>query len=392
MKPAFRYPLILALLLVVMPVALMPVPAGDAPSSDSIKGALQPFVDRHELAGAVALVADREKVLSLDAVGYANIGAKRPMIVQALFWIASQSKPITAALLMMLVDEGKVKLDEPVEKYLPEFKGQMVMVKEGKETRLEKPVHPITVREILSHTSGLPFQTGKESPTLDILTLREAAQSYGETPLLFQPGTQYRYSNAGINTAGRIIEVVSGMSYEDFLAKHLTEPLGMKDTTFWPSEEQLKRLAQSYRPSKDKMDLEEVKIGQLHYPLTDRKRQPMPAGGLFATARDVSRFCRMMLNGGTFEGKKYLSGTAVKEMTKRQTPPTVTDSYGLGFSVGGDGFGHGGAHATNMWIDTNRGMVVVWMVQETGGFPGNGGQSQGAFRKAADEVFKRSRQ
>lgn len=381
-----RKPLLLALLFAVLPVAFWPVSAGDGPAS-STKAAVQPFVDRHELAGAVMLVADRNKVRSLEAVGYSDVAAKRPLIVQALFWIASQSKPITASLLMMLVDEGKVKLDDPVEKYLPEFKGQKLIGPKGAEKELRTPSHPITVREILSHTSGLPFATSKEAPTLDRFTLAEGARSYAETPLRSEPGTQYSYSNAGINTAGRIIEVVSGMPYEDFLAKRLTGPLGMKDTTFWPNEEQLGRLAKSYKPTKDKTDLEETRIGQLRYPLDDRKRQPMPAGGLFSTASDVARFCQMVANGGTFEGKRYLSEEAVKEMTRRQTGKGMP-GYGLGWQVGGDGFGHGGAHATNMWIDPNRGLIYVWMVQETGGFPGKGGDAQGAFRKAAAERFK----
>jgi CubicO group peptidase (beta-lactamase class C family) len=383
MKSHPRYPLLLALFVAALPIAL--APAGDAPSSSGIKSALQPYVDRHEIAGAVTLVADRDKVLSLDAVGFADVEAKTPMIVQALFWIASQSKPITAVLLMMLVDEGKVNLDDAVEKYLPEFKGQKLI---GPKGDLEVPNHPITVREILTHTSGLPFSTKKETPTLDTLTLAEAARSYGETPLQSEPGTRFAYSNAGINTAGRIIEVVSGMPFEDFLAKRLTAPLGMKDTTFWPSEEQLKRLAKSYRPTKDKNDLEEVKIGQLKYPLNDRKRQPMPAGGLFSTASDVGRFCQMVANGGTIGDKQYLTEAAVKEMTKRQTGPNIKEDWGLGWSRGGNGFGHGGAHATNMWIDAQRGLITVWMVQETGGFPGKGGEAQGAFNKAASGLIQ----
>ena len=206
---------------------------------------------------------------------------------------------------------------------------------------LKRPQHPITVREILSHSSGLPFSSAMEQPTLDLLPLRIIARSYAMTPLLFKPGTKYQYSNAGINTAGRIIEVVSHMPYQDFLQKRLFDPLGMKDTTFWPTEEQLKRLAKSYKPTADKKDLEETTIGQLKYPLSDRRRQPVPAGGLFSTADDLRRFCQMMLNDGTFNGKRLLSEEAVKEMTKKQTAAGIKESYGLGFSVGTGGFGHG---------------------------------------------------
>jgi CubicO group peptidase (beta-lactamase class C family) len=189
-----------------------------------IPAALQPFLDNHTLAGAVTLVATPEKILDVQAVGYADIAAKKPMTRDSLFWIASMSKPITTTAFMMLVDEGKVKLDDPVEKYLPEFKDQWLAVESDKDHRLLKPVRAITVREILSHTSGLPFSTGLEKPTLDVFPLEARVRGYAMTPLEFAPGTKYQYSNAGINTAGRIIEVVSGMSYENFLDTRLFGP------------------------------------------------------------------------------------------------------------------------------------------------------------------------
>ena len=399
MKTAFRTSrLFLALLLPAL--AALPLGAAEPRIADS----LQPFVDSHTLAGAVTLVASRDKVLSLEAVGYADVAAKTPMKTDNLFWIASMSKPMTATAFMMLVDEGKVKLDDPVEKYLPEFKGQWLPRSRAR-TRCccKKPSHPITVRNILSHTSGLPFKSKAEEPTLDALPLRDAVRSYAEAPLIFDPDSKYQYANAGINTAGRIIEVVSGMPYEDFMQKRLFDPLGMKDTTFWPSEEQVKRLAKSYKPGKDNMGLEEITITQLHYPLTDRKRQPMPAGGLFSTASDVGVFCQMVLNGGTFQGKKYLSEDAVRQMTSTQTGDLLNqgkgeNGYGLGWqtsrqSRGETGpvipgpCGHGGAYATNMWIDPERGLITVYMVQHAG-YPGkDGGKVRGAFEKAAVDAF-----
>ena len=251
----------------------------------SITAALQPFVDSHTLAGAVTLVADKDRILSVDTVGYADIAAGKPMAADALFWIASQSKPITATAFMMLVDEGKVKLDDPVEKYLPEFHGQWLAVEQDRDHMLlKKPRHPITIREILSHTSGLPFASAAERPTLDLLPLRVGALSYAMTPLQFEPGSKYQYSNAGINTAGRIIEVVSGMPYEEFLETRLLRPLGMKDTTFWPSEEQLRRLAKSYRPNRDGTASKRPRSRSSSIRSTTADRQPMPAGGLFSTA------------------------------------------------------------------------------------------------------------
>lgn len=357
-------------------------------SAQSIQTALQPFVDRQVLAGAVGCVASKDKILDVETVGFADIAAKKPMATNAIFWIASMSKPMTGAALMMLVDEGKVRLDDPVEKYLPEFQGMMRCAeRDGDHVVLRKPSHPITVREILSHTSGLPFSSPMEQPTLDGLPLAEAVQSYAMGALVFEPGTQYQYSNEGLNTAGRIIEVVSGMPYEEFMNRRLFGPLDMVDTTFWPNQAQVERLAKSYKPNKDGTGLEETTVGQLHYPLNDRlRRHPMPAGGLFSTAQDVARFAQMILNGGALEGRRYLSEESVKVMTSKQTAESIKDGYGLGWAVSRDWCGHGGAFATNLSIDRQKGLVTVWMVQHAG-FPGDGGKAQEVFHSLALSQF-----
>ena len=356
-------------------------------SSDAIADALQPFVDSHFLAGAVTLVANKAKTLDLQSVGYEDVAAHKPMATGALFWVASETKPITATCLMMLVDEGKAHLDDPVEKYLPEFHGQWLAAEhDDTHLLLKKPAHPITLREILSHTSGLPFASPMEQPTLDTLPLMLGARSYAMTPLQFEPGGKYQYSNAGINTAGRIIEVLTGMSYADFLKRRLLTPLGMKDTTFWPSKAQVARMAKSYKPNADKTNLEETTITQLRYPLDDRSREPMPAGGLFSTAADMARFCQMILNGGVWAGKRIVSEAAIREMTRKQTGENIKEGYGLGWLTGGGVFGHGGAYATNMMVDSNHGLILIYMVQHAG-FPGNGDQSFEAFKKAAMAQF-----
>jgi CubicO group peptidase (beta-lactamase class C family) len=383
----------LIVLFVGLPAALVAATADEAPPAQQkgVAAAVKPFVDDGNLAGAVMLVANKDKVLIVESVGLADIAAKMSMPLNAVFWIASMSKPITAAALMMLVDEGKVKLDDPVEKYIPEFKNLQVpdeKPEKGKQpTKFRKPSHPITVRECLSHTSGLPFKSPEESPTIDVLPLKDAVLSYTKHPLLYDPGTGYTYSNAGINTAGRIIEIASGMPYEDFLDKRMFGPLGMKDTTFWPSAQQAKRLAQSYKTDKDKKILELTKVTALKYPLTSKSdRYPCPGGGLFSTAQDCGVFCQMLLGNGEFKGKRYLSEAAVKELSSKQTGKDIKTNYGLGFAIDGNGFGHGGAYATNMHVDRKHGIITVWMVQHAG-FPGNGGQAQGAFRKAAEEMY-----
>ena len=356
-------------------------------TSPKITEALQPFVDSQALAGAVTLVADKDKFLSVDTVGFTDVAAKKAMPADALFWIASQSKPVTGAALMILVDEGKVDLNAPVSKYLPEFNNTWVTAYRDNDTvLLKRPTRQITVRDCMNHTSGMPFKSDLEQPTLDLLPLRDGIRSYALTPLNSEPGTKYAYSNAGINTGGRIIEVVSGLKYEDFLDQRLFVPLGMTDTTFWPNEEQLTRLAKPYKPTADKRGLEETTISQLRYPLNDRTRQPMPGGGLFSTASDMGRFCQMVLNRGTLDGKRILSEAAVATMTSKQTAESIKDGYGVGWSTQGESFGHGGALATNHNIDTKRGLITIFLVQHAG-FPKNGNESQGAFRKAAEAQF-----
>jgi CubicO group peptidase (beta-lactamase class C family) len=198
----------LSLLAILLALAPLCLPAAEP----SITAALQPFVDSHSLARAVTLVSSKDKVLTVDVVGFADIAAKKPMTPDSLFWIASMSKPITGTAVMILVDEGKVSIDDPVEKYLPEFAGQMVNIAQsGDLVILKKPARPITIKDVLSHTSGLPHLSRAEKQ-IDMLTLKEAGISYALTPLMFEPGSKYQYSNAGINTAGRVIEVVSGMS------------------------------------------------------------------------------------------------------------------------------------------------------------------------------------
>lgn len=350
---------------------------------------LQPFVDDKVLAGAVTLVADKDKILEVGTVGWADIAARKPMTEDAIFWIASMSKPMTATAFMMLVDEGRVGLDDPVEKYLPEFKGQMVIAeKDGEHALLKKPKHPITVRNVLSHTSGLPFKSAVENPTLDMLPLRTAVLSYAAQPLEFEPDTKYQYSNAGINTAARIIEVITGQPYEDFMQQRLFDPLGMKDTTFWPGEAQQKRIALSYKPSADKGGIEATPVAQLHYPLHERIRQPMPAGGLFSTAADTARFGQMLLNGGQFGGRRYISEASLKQLQTRQTAEGLA-SYSLGFSINGAAFGHGGAHSTNLTIDPAKGLVMVFMVQHAGWRNDSGKGISPGFLKAAAARYAR---
>ena len=385
-----------AVLVLALCVPAIQVPSGltwaqTAPvtSPKGVASSLQPFIDHHVLAGAVTLVASPEKVLSLEAVGYADIAAHKPMRTDNLFWIASMTKPITATALMMLVDEGKVNVDDPVEKYLPEFQGQMLAVeKEKGKVVLKKPTHPITVKNLLTHTSGLANEAAA-GQHWNVTSLRAAVECYAASPLKFEPGSKFEYNNPGINTVGRIIEVVSGLPYNEFVDHRLFLPLGMTDTTFWPSEVQVRRLAKAYKPTADKTGLEEVPCPLLVDPLEGPRSVPFPAGGLFSTATDVSIFCRMILGGGVLEGTRYLSEKAIQRMTSTQTG-SLPVTYGFGWFTDrkpGGPFGHGGAHKTDMHIDPRQRLITVLLVQHTDWRNDEGKKILPTFQQAALKTF-----
>jgi CubicO group peptidase (beta-lactamase class C family) len=374
--------------------------ANQPAANDPIRSFLQPLVENHTLAGVVTLVASKDRIVDVQAVGYSDLGARVPMRPDCLFWIASTSKPMTVTAFMTLVDEGKVNLDDPVEKYLPEFHGQMVSPPQSKtntepaavhaaSTRVPA-VHPIRVREILSHTSGLPFRSKLQPAALDLLPLNQAVRSFAAEPLIFQPGTAYSYSNEGINTAARIIEVVSGMPYEQFMQQRLFDPLGMEDTTFWPNTEQISRLAKSYKVDTNTHELVALQIDQLTYPLNDKARRfPMPAGGLFSTAGDVARFCQMILTGGMAHGKRIVSEAAIREMTRTQNKMFDGKNYGLGWGISDDGFGHGGAYNNAMEISPSKERILVFMVQQSGPFGTAAGESiVPSLKRIADDLIR----
>lgn len=367
-----------------------PGPATVPPASRSIADLLRPFVDRQTMAGAVTLVATQDKVLSLEAVGWADIAAHRPMTTDCLFGIASMCKPMTASALMVLVDEGQVTVDDVVEKYLPEFKGQMVIAeRDAEHVLLKKPQSPLRIRHLLTHTGGLLYQSPMEAPTLDRLALRDAVRSHAILPLQFEPGTRSLYSSAGVSTAARIVEVVAGVPFEKFLAERIFQPLGMHDSTFVPTEEQLQRVAKLYRTNAARNALEETHAARFSYPLSDPRRQPMPGSGLFSTASDVAKFCRMILSGGVFEGCRVLSEAAVKAMTSRQTPPEVAANYGYCWDLGQDGcVGHGGSFRTWMTIDTKLGLITIFLAQQDNDWLHEDGKNMvPLFREAARKLL-----
>lgn len=362
--------------------------AGEAAVAPDIAASLQPFVDRKTLAGAVTLVATKDAIVSHQTIGFADIAAQQPMKADSVFWIASMSKPLTGVALMMLVDEGKVDLGAPLSKYLPEFAEMQVEAKEGDKVVVKKAATAITVRHVVSHTSGLVFLLPAEKGKIDVLPIADSVAQSAKLPLKFEPGSGWLYSNCGINAVGRIIEVVSGMPYERFMQERLFTPLGMKDTVSVLSAAQVARLAKSYRPTTDKSALQELQINYLTYPLDAPTRHPCPGGGFFSTASDLAAFGRMLLNGGTLDGRRYLSPEALKQFAAKQTG-TQDNGYGVCVAMdkGGNGFGHGGAYATDIWVDTRHQLVTIYLVQHNGYAGTDGGKILPTFKQAALATF-----
>jgi CubicO group peptidase (beta-lactamase class C family) len=384
-------------LLIVSAVALSQLPA--PVWADAVSDQMQRFVDNETVSGAVTLVATRSGIAHWEAVGKSDVAAGRAMQKEDLFWIASMTKPMTAVCVLILQEEGKLSIDEPVEKYLPEFKNQwMVEKKDAKKLVLVRPKRPVTVRDLLTHTAGL----GDVKPPRVHSTLGELTMAYAREPLQFEPGSQWSYSNPGINTLGRLVEVLSGKSFAAFIRERIFDPLQMQDTTFWPTEEQLKQVAKSYKLNKDTGKLEETTVYFTEGSLSDRRRTPFPAGGLYSSAKDVAQFYRMMLNGGELDGKRLLKPETVDLMTTTQSGEIKTGfvegmSWGLGFQVVREPlgataalskgtFGHGGAYATQSWADPVKGLAYVLLIQRAGMPNGDGSEIRAEFQKAASEL------
>jgi CubicO group peptidase (beta-lactamase class C family) len=361
--------------------------ADDTPSSPEVTAALRPWLDSHKLAGFVGIIADRSgKVHYRNLEGYADVEAKQPIGEDNVFWIASMTKMFAGASIMMLVDEGKVSLDDPVEKFIPQL-GQWMVVEEKDDSHvlLKPPVHAVTVRHILSHTSGLTGSSELQQVTgADSTPLKIRALSSVTGPLQWQPGSKYAYGNQGMNIAARIVEIVSGMPYETFLQTRFFDPLGMSETTFWPSDSQIARLCGAYGPNKDKTGYARGDIGYLTKPFNDRvHRFPEAGGGLFSTTHDILRYGLMLANDGELDGHRYLSHAAMDELRKEQTGETHVN-YSLGYHLRNGMFGHDGAYGTDLSVNPKTGMIAIFMVQCTSG---DQWAARDQFLKTATEVF-----
>ncbi len=351
---------------------------------------MKSFIDRQTVTGAVTLVAHGSNIVEFDATGMADAEAGHAMQKDTIFQIMSMTKPVTAIGIMMLAEEGKLALRDPVEDYLPEFKGLRVRTTASPDAdRLSIPNHAITIRDLLTHTAGIQDYPGPPAipdyaQTLSV-PLDEVVRQLAKQPLLFQPGTQWSYSSPGIEILGRIIEVCSGEKYVDFITEHILKPLGMKDSFFFPPPDKISRIAMVYAQKDGKLAPSPASIlgGD---PAKHRQGAvfPAPGWGLYSTAEDLLHLYRMMLNDGVYEGHRYLSPFSVHVMTEPQTTgiqpvgwmrgsdyglawEIVTDPLGdlAGHTIGT--YGHGGAFGTQGWIDPNKDLISILLIQRSDG-------------------------
>src|SRR5438093_2852168 len=272
-----------------------------------IHSCMQQFVDKGTAAGIVTLVARHGRVAALDAVGFTDLESKQPMKVDSIFQIHSMTKPIVAIAAMILAEEGKLQVGDPVEKYLPEFRGQWVAEsKSAQAMSLRRPARPVTLRDLMTHTSGMstnPPDAIKELHGALHKTLAEVVLVESQQPLDFDPGTKWQYSNNGIAALARVIGVVSGVSFEKFLEARIFQPLGMKDTYIFPPKEKHHRIPTAYilkdgKPVKYTAD----PLGEGVMKFREGAKYPLPEGGLYATASDLYVLYQMMLNKGHVNG------------------------------------------------------------------------------------------
>jgi len=363
--------------------------AQNSPDIAALDASLRGAVERKDVPGVVALVTDRERVLYKSAFGVADVSTGRPLTQDALFRIASMTKPVTSVALMQLIEQGKIGLDDPAEKYLPELVGLKVFESFDAKTgayQLRAASRPATVKHFLAHTSGLAYPFTSE-------TWRDFKPKPGETypfggPLLFDPGERWHYSTS-TDVVGKLVEVVSGQKLEDYFRQHIFAPLKMDDTSYNVPEAKGSRLvAQQWRGG-ERMD----GAIELQKPQTGLTiAAPIGGGGLASTAEDYGRFVRMFLNGGTLDGARVLkaetvalmgqnhigavSVPALKSALPRSADFTFIadgrDKWGLGFLITADqvpgkrspgSLSWGGINNTFFWIDPARGVAGVIMMQ-----------------------------
>lgn len=362
-------------------------------------------IEAGNVSGAVTLVARRGHIAHFEAQGFLDIESQTPLPTDAIFRLASMSKPITAVAILMLVEQGEIRLDDPVSRFIAEFANsdKVAVARPGGEEGdydLVTSNRPITVRDLLTHGSGLASgglgarAASEIAPRTERDTLASYIPKLGAVPLDFQPGTLWRYSGlAGFDVMSRIVEVVSGQNYNDFLDEHLLGPLGMPDTGFWFDGEQADRLPTYYSRTAEGLTVSPRPLNRVYL---------SGAGGMASSAEDYLQFAQMLLNGGELNGRRFLGTRTVEFMRANHTGELVNGQFGrpahgMGFglsmqvvedpvaarlAVSKGAYGWAGGTGVSFWIEPAEEMISLYMVQG-----GSGGQLRRAFENAVRQAI-----
>jgi CubicO group peptidase (beta-lactamase class C family) len=357
---------------------------------ERLSAAMQKVIDGKQLAGISTMIARHGKIVHFETFGWQNLETKTSMAKDTIFRIYSMSKPITGVALMMLFEEGKFRLADPVEKYIPEWKGMKVASGYGAEAPATEPAnHPMTIRELMSHTAGFTYGIFSESQVDKMYrdagvldpssTLKDMIDKLAKIPLRQQPGTKWQYS-VSVDVQGYLVEVLSGQPFDQYLEQRLFGPLGMKDTAFDVPAAKATRFAQVYNYDPDgTLVAREGGLGGRNY--LEPAKFFSGGGGLVSTSTDYMRFCQMLLNGGELDGVRILSPMTIKLMASNQLPKAIPEmapgtGFGLDFAVVQDPveagtyskgeYYWGGAAGTWFWIDPVEDLVFVGMIQQFG--------------------------
>ena len=343
------------------------------------KEALQPYVDKGELAGAIS-VFYKDGVQETSCVGYADVSQKRAIDLDNVFMQCSQTKGFCGVTIAKLAEEGKLSLDDPVSKYLPEFYELWIQDYEKDGVRvLRKAKNVLTVRMVLNHTGGFPFEASAKRSDVrgggwsGGAPIRQIASVAAASPIMFEPGTKELYSNTGIDIGAAIVEVITGMKWEDYLKQEGLDPLGMKSTWFWPTDKQLKTKIELYETKKGAPAKWVEEMAWQQRPYNDSHVFASAGAGLWTTANDQLKFYKMLMNLGVGEnGVRILKEETVKNMLARTTRPDHLGGYSLGLSAPKEDtedawFGHGGAWGTNCIVNWHKKQLKLWVVQHAGG-------------------------
>ena len=368
------------------------------------KDALAPYVEKGHLPGAIS-VFYKDGVQEVCCIGYSDVEAKRAIKMDDVYMQCSQTKGFCGVTIAKLVEDGLIKLDDPVSKYLPEFETLWVLDGETNGVRtLRKAKNVLTVRMCLNHTGGFPFEICAKQWNIrgggwsGGAPLRQTAAIAAACPIMFEPGTRAAYSNTGIDIGAAVVEIVTGLKWEDYLKREVLDPLGMKDTWFWPTDAQLAHQVQMYACVSNEPARIQVEHGWQQRPYNDSHVFASAGAGLWTTANDQLKFYKMLMNLGVGEnGVRILKEETVKSILAKSTRPKgmkshyndqTDDSYSLGLGAPQDDtedqwFGHGGAWGTNCMVNWHKKQLKLWAVQLTGGPR----PWDAARQKAADKFF-----